>query len=93
MWPRQSLVAISDARSDLTTVTGFGRDSNPQPSDSETNPLSPRPRPHDVTDPTEVCPLLNIIFSALTPTNYTIYTIPGGSQDPVAKLDIFEINL
>ena len=48
MWPRQSLVAISDARSDLTTVAGFGRDSNPQPSDSETNPLSPRPRPSQI---------------------------------------------
>ena len=44
MWPKQSLVAISDARSDLITVAGFGRDSNPQSSNSETNPFSPRPR-------------------------------------------------
>ena len=46
MRPRQSLVEISDARSDLTTVAGFGRGANPEPSDSETNTLSPRPRPH-----------------------------------------------
>ena len=47
MWPRQSRVAISDARSDdLTTVPGLGRGSNSEPSDSETNTLSPRPRPH-----------------------------------------------
>ena len=42
-WPRQSLVAISAARSNVTTVTGFGQDSNPQPSDFEKNPSA---RPH-----------------------------------------------
>ena len=47
MWPRQSLVAISDTRSDLTTVAGFGRESNPH-SDLKKKPLSPQPRPHKI---------------------------------------------